>query len=354
MMAALEAKIDASSSAADQKQMLRGLVRTVQDEPQMADVIAHVVDGDAAGAAEALAAAPEEVRATAAAKFAEGASLEKQGKWDEALVAYRAAVAKDPEMSAAWFAIGLAESEKNGESTEAEIEAYEHCIKLDPKHVGAHLNLGWALHDLREDFDRAEAMYRKAIELDPEHVAAYNNLGLLLNDFREDFDQAEAMYRKAIELDPKDVTAHMNLGNLLKDVREDFDQAEAMYRKAIELDPKDADAYINLANLLNAVRADFDQAEAMYRKAIELDPKDASVHWNFSLLLETRGDVEGAIRETRECVRLGDPEGDARLKELLANKPHERETRSGRRSSRERPPRAASSSPLAIFGVLKP
>ena len=58
----------------------------------------------------------------------------------------------------------------------------------------------------------------------------------------------------------------------------------------------------------------------MYRKAIELDPKHASVHWNLSTLLETRGDVEGAIRETREYIRKGDPDndGEARVEKLLA------------------------------------
>ena len=56
----------------------------------------------------------------------------KQRKWDEALAAFRAAAAKDPEMSAAWFAIGVAEGQSSGKSTEAEIEAYERCIELDP------------------------------------------------------------------------------------------------------------------------------------------------------------------------------------------------------------------------------
>ena len=171
---------------------------------------------------EALAAAPEEERATAAAKFAEGAALKAQGKFDEALVAYRAAVAKDPEMSAAWFAVAYAEGKRSGKHTEASIDAYEHCIKLNPKHVSALNNLGWALHDLRKDFDRAEAMYRKAIELDPKDASAHYNLGNLLTNVRKDFDQAEAMYRKAIELDPKDADAHWDLSLL----RERGDEAD--------------------------------------------------------------------------------------------------------------------------------
>ena len=65
---------------------------------------------------------------------------------------------------------------------------------------------------------------------------------------------------------------------------------------------------------------DFDEAEAKYRKAIERAPKKAGLHWNLSLLLEKRGDVKGAIRETQEYIRKGDPDndGEARLQKLRA------------------------------------
>ena len=63
---------------------------------------------------------------------------------------------------------------------------------------------------------------------------------------------------------------------------------------------------------------DYDQAEAIYRKAIELDPEDTNTHWYLSKALEKRGDIDGAIRETREYVRKGDPDedGDERITEL--------------------------------------
>ena len=156
-------------------------------------------------------------------------------------------------MSAAWFAIGRAEYRKenrlesfrmffvrrNGKSTEAEIDGVRALRQARPRSTRiAHYNLGVALQEAREDFDQAEAMYRKAIELDPKDADAHNNLGNLLNDVREDFDGAEPMYRKVIELDPKHTWAHLKLGILLHTVREDFDQAEPMYRKVIELNPK--------------------------------------------------------------------------------------------------------------------
>ena len=52
--------------------------------------------------------------ATASALKKEGAALEKQGKYAEAVAKYREAVAADPEMSAAWFALGYALHLENG------------------------------------------------------------------------------------------------------------------------------------------------------------------------------------------------------------------------------------------------
>ena len=113
----------------------------------MANVVAHVVDGDGAAASAALAAAPEEVRATAAAKFAEGAALQDQGKFDEALVAYRAAVAKDPAMSEGWYQIGMAEMLKNGgRPCEAAYAPFRLCADLD-----ADGRFRAVLHDPDED-----------------------------------------------------------------------------------------------------------------------------------------------------------------------------------------------------------
>ena len=50
------------------------------------------------------------------------------------------------------------------------------AIDLDPKHVNAHNNLGWALNE-KGRYDEAIPILRKAIDLDPKHVNAHRNLG---------------------------------------------------------------------------------------------------------------------------------------------------------------------------------
>ena len=113
-----------------------------------------------------------------------------QGKFDEALAAFRAAVEKDPEMSAAWYRIGVAKTMKNGKQPcEAAYKPFKRCVELDPNHAGAHYYLGGVLLDVREDYARAEEHLRASIELNPKLAPAHQGLARVL-DLRGDLDGA--------------------------------------------------------------------------------------------------------------------------------------------------------------------
>ena len=116
-------------------------------------------------------------RTTAQARFNEGEAFFKQKRWDEALAAFRAAVEKDPEMSEAWYEIGMAEIMKNGK--QPCVAAYGplmRCLELNPNHADAHCSLGSVLLDVRKDLPRAEEHFRAAIELDPKLADAHHGL----------------------------------------------------------------------------------------------------------------------------------------------------------------------------------
>ena len=303
------AKIEQNGDA-NERQLQRGLVISVKDQPELLPVAEMVVDGDGAGASAALAAAPAEVRESAAAKYAEGVALLQQEEWSEAIAAFQNCVALNANHSEAWFALGRAYYDQNGmKPCEASYAPYTRCIALDNTHVGAHVNLGHLLKNVRKDYDGAERHYRKAIELDPSDGDYYYNLGSLLQTVRKDYDGAEKLFRKAIELDPSDAMAHNHLGWLLHDVRKDYDGAEKLYRKAIELDPSDASAHNHLGRLIYDQK-DYVKAEEMYRKAIELEPTCAHAHDNLGTLLNARKDYDGAKQHYRKAIEL-DPSGGA-------------------------------------------
>ena len=137
-----------------------------------------------------IARAQPSARATAQARFAEGEGFLRQGQFDKALAAYRAAVQKDPEMSAAWFAIGMVEMVKNDAiPCEAAYGPFKRCLELNPDNAGAHCGLGSVLLHVRKDYARAEEHLRASIELNPKLAPAHQGLARVL-DLRGDLDGA--------------------------------------------------------------------------------------------------------------------------------------------------------------------
>ena len=92
--------------------------------------------------------------------------------------------------------------------------AYQKALELDPRHAGAHLNLGRLLHEAGE-LREAEVHYRSAVD-DGSHraVAAYN-LGVVLEDMGL-LDEALFAYARAVEANPELADAHHNLARLLE------------------------------------------------------------------------------------------------------------------------------------------
>ena len=113
----------------------------------------------------------------------------QQEKWDEAIKAFRAAAEKDPEMSEAWYGIGVAENMKNGGSCEAAYKPLKRCVDLDPNHARAHCLLGGVLLHVRKDAARAEKHFRATIRLEPNYALPHRGLSFIL-ERRDDLDGA--------------------------------------------------------------------------------------------------------------------------------------------------------------------
>jgi tetratricopeptide (TPR) repeat protein len=108
-----------------------------------------------------------------------------------------------------WFDHGLSAEERDPGKA---IEAYERSSELDPRHVGARINLG-RLHHEAGRFAQAERVYREALrecEADP---TLWFNLGVLLED-TERHEEAVETYQQAVTMDPDLADAHFNLARL--------------------------------------------------------------------------------------------------------------------------------------------
>lgn len=88
-------------------------------------------------------------------------------------------------------------------------KAYELCLKANPDHPEARINLGRLLH-LAGRLAEAERVYRVGAKADP--FIAFN-LAVVLEDLERE-PEAILVYREALALDPQFADAHFNLARL--------------------------------------------------------------------------------------------------------------------------------------------
>ncbi|PKK50987.1 hypothetical protein CI102_3618 [Trichoderma harzianum] len=97
----------------------------------------------------------------------------------------------------------------------------------------------------------ALAYYNYGLRLDPRHVHLHTNLGSLLKDVGQ-LDLAIQMYERAVSCDRTFDIALTNLANAVKD-KGRIKDAIAYYRRAVEANPEFAEAVCGLLTALNSV-----------------------------------------------------------------------------------------------------
>ena len=118
----------------------------------------------------------------------------------------------------------------------------------------------------------------------------------------KDWKNALATLRKAVELAPGSVRAHYNLALTLDRADPSKGAGIPEYRKALKIDPGDVNSLINLA--VDTGEEDAPEAKDLLARALKADPTNAIAHLNLGLLLKKDSEIEAAVSELREAVRL--------------------------------------------------
>ncbi len=249
------------------------------------------------------------------------------------------AIDKDPKNYQAWFDLGFVLNRVG--RTEESIHAYRQSVAAKPDVFESNLNLGLML--VRVNNPDGEQFLRAATGLKPiAHVAegqarAWLALAHLLENTKpEDALQA---YRKASELTPKDPEPHLSAG-LLHERRKEFSDAEADYKQVLTLDPHSADlhnhdphsndthtndphsndphtsdpatteAAIGLTNIYMKSNR-LGDAEPLLRRLASERADDSGIHLQLGRVLEAEGKKDEAITEFQTVVKLAAADSDA-------------------------------------------
>ena len=188
---------------------------------------------------------------------------------------------------------------KQGRYEEA-LKAYRIAADQRPNYAKVHSNLGMALNKLRR-FEEGEIHLRRAIELDQSAKHRHSYLGDALYG-QGRYAEAVDAYRIAAEKYPGDARIYSNFGGALNEVG-NFEEAETHLRHAIALKPQARNAHFQLGVSLQS-QGRYAEAVETYRIAAEQRPGDARTHSNLGAALNELGYLEEAETHLRHAIAL--------------------------------------------------
>lgn len=218
---------------------------------------------------------------------------------------YEEAIRLDEEFAEAESRLGLVLSAR-GDSAEALVH-FRRATAIDPSLGLAHEGIGLALYDLGEYPEAREALER-AVDLDPTLARSYHCLGRL--DLRAgDFEAAKTAFTNAKRQDDRFVEAYEDLGRVYDEL-EDWKEAETVYRDAVQYAEATPGILTALgANLIAQER--ITDAKPFLEDALRKDPEVGRAHILMGVVLESEGDIDGAIRSLETGVVRSADEADA-------------------------------------------
>jgi predicted O-linked N-acetylglucosamine transferase (SPINDLY family) len=176
-----------------------------------------------------------------AAAFARAVAHQQAGELEQAVDAYRAALALRPDHVQALNNLGVAL--KNLGRFDEAVEVLRRCLALQPGSAAVHLNHGNSLNALRR-FDEAEAAFREAVRLSPDYAQAHRELASLLYATGR-MREAVEPYRELVRIDPHNSEARFFLGMLLHGLGEPG-EVKDHFRVAVDHGPPPLGLFSNL------------------------------------------------------------------------------------------------------------
>jgi tetratricopeptide (TPR) repeat protein/serine/threonine protein kinase len=184
--------------------------------------------------------------------------------------------------------------------TDAAIQAFTECVRLDPTFAEGFARRA-TLRALKRDRAGALADLDEAVRLEPANPARYSARAA---HFAQAGDRPRAIadYTEVIRLLPDQAMAY-NLRGVIYLDQPDVDRALADFEQAVRVAPRDATGHYNRAWAYEQ-KGDKARALAGYTEALRLNPRFTAALYQRGLLLYRQGDYDRATPDFAELVRL--------------------------------------------------
>ena len=149
------------------------------------------------------------------------------------------------------------------------------------------------------DFKKAQKLFEKVIAKEPKHQGAHLNLGLALAA-QSKLSDALAEIRKEEEISPGDVRAYM-MAATVASMSGHKDEAMEEWRKLLKVDPENHDAAMNLSQMLSQ-GGKYPEAAEVLEGAVKASPDNASLQYALGSAYLKTGESEKAVAHMRAAV----------------------------------------------------
>ena len=238
-------------------------------------------------------------------------ALEALGQWPQAANALRRATVAEPDDARGWYALGEVYSHAGRQ--EDEIKAFQKAADLDPELPDAYNNLGSALAETGNLKD-AETAFRSALAVQPDFADAQANLGMLLAS-QGQLPEAADHFERSLKAKPDNATLRCNFAVALAHMNR-LEDARRQLELAIQTDAKLPEAHDLLGSVLQNEKQ-VDAAIREYQESLRLRPDFSRADLDLATALAEKGDVTGAVQHLQRAANGADPVIKQRAQQAL-------------------------------------
>jgi tetratricopeptide (TPR) repeat protein len=224
--------------------------------------------------------------------------LAKNGRYEEVITRYRAALEEGSCNAYTCFGLGLTFSAM-GRPSEA-VELFQAGLRLEPENASGHNNLGAALSALGRR-DEAADHYAEALRLKPDYAEPHYNIGFLLAS-RGKLDESAARFAQALRLKPGYAAAIKGLGNV-RMMQGKLAEAQVQFQDLVRLYPANPDARLGLGEVLRRL-GEREEALVQFAAAVRLKPDSSIAQYDLGITLFEEAKYAEAESHLTEAVRL--------------------------------------------------